>query len=365
MTETDFTKTGTGTDPIITTGSEGDLVQIDASGKLIPAPAAVDLVTGDVIFDSAIEVPSGSLRVGEVLELSEGVTDLVLSNLIKQLFGFAIQAPFDDTSGSSQPCFNKFGAAQTITAQPIDTEVITTNPLNFSLTGTVSLPDVRLIDRVFIKMNGAVTNFSAKITDNATGLALRYIPSKTAFDKGTGGLSLGAGTNTFFLAAKGTDTATSHFLGIVPFLIESGQQIDLIFKGDTMDILGNVTGDPFFEAETHDGPPTELISEVNDGFDANDAIYPSSNPAVADSRNGHPVISFDDTVAENVLFNSILAASYNGADISVDIDWVAETATTGGVTWGVEFERNAPGGIDIDADSFAAQQTGTITNNPL
>lgn len=105
------------------------------------------------------------------------------------------------------------------------------------------------------------------------------------------------------------------------------------------------------------------VSTFTMGFDANDAIYPSTNPAVADSRNGHPVIAFDDSAAENVLFSSIFPANYNGGDISVNIDWVAETATTGGVTWGIEFERNAPAGTDIDADSFAAQQAETSTTS--
>lgn len=108
---------------------------------------------------------------------------------------------------------------------------------------------------------------------------------------------------------------------------------------------------------------SDLLTDISNEFDANDAIYPSSNPAAADSRNGHPIISFDDTTAENVLFTSAIASSYNGNDITIDIDWVAETATTGGVTWGVEFERNAPSGDDIDTDSFAAQQTGTSTTS--
>lgn len=99
-------------------------------------------------------------------------------------------------------------------------------------------------------------------------------------------------------------------------------------------------------------------------FDANDAIFPASNPAVADSRNGHPILAFDDTVAENVLFSSIMPADYSAGNILIDIDWVAATATTGGVTWGVEIERNAPAGNDIDSDSFDTQQTGTSTTNP-
>lgn len=108
-----------------------------------------------------------------------------------------------------------------------------------------------------------------------------------------------------------------------------------------------------------------LLAATTDlgGFDANDAIFPSISPAAAASRNGHPIISFDDTIAENVLFNSNVPENYNNQDLTMDIDWVAETATTGGVTWGIEVERNTPGGTDIDSDSFAAQQTGTSTTN--
>ncbi len=99
------------------------------------------------------------------------------------------------------------------------------------------------------------------------------------------------------------------------------------------------------------------------GFDANDAIFPSSNPAAADSRNSHPILAYDDTTAESVIFSSSFRGGYLGGDVIVDIDWVAATATSGGVTWGVEFERNAPGGTDIDADSFDTQQTEASTTN--
>jgi len=98
-------------------------------------------------------------------------------------------------------------------------------------------------------------------------------------------------------------------------------------------------------------------------FDANDALFPDSDPAVANSRNNHPILGFDDTTAESVVFNNTIPNSYDGESINVDIDWVAETATTGGVTWGVEVERNAPGGNDIDSDSFSTQQIGNSDTN--
>lgn len=96
---------------------------------------------------------------------------------------------------------------------------------------------------------------------------------------------------------------------------------------------------------------------------ANNALFPSANSAGASSRNEHPVLVFDDTTSESVVFSSAISRDYSGVDVIIDIDWVAETATTGGVTWGVEIERLNAGGPDIDSDSFNTQQTGTSTTN--
>jgi len=108
---------------------------------------------------------------------------------------------------------------------------------------------------------------------------------------------------------------------------------------------------------------TDIVTGFTINFDANDALFPSSDPAVANSRNSHPILSFDDTVAEGVIFNDGIPNAYQDEDISVNIDWIAATATSGGVTWGIEIEANAAGGNDIDSDSFAAQQTGNDDTN--
>lgn len=95
-------------------------------------------------------------------------------------------------------------------------------------------------------------------------------------------------------------------------------------------------------------------------FNANDATFPASSPAAATSRNEHPLLGFDDTTPENVVLHDSISLDYSAGSITVDVTWVASTATTGDVVWGVEFEAGSP---DIDADSFAAQQTGTDTTN--
>jgi len=98
-------------------------------------------------------------------------------------------------------------------------------------------------------------------------------------------------------------------------------------------------------------------------FEANMATFPASSPAAATSRNEHPIIAFDDSTDENIIFHGLISNDYSNAALTVHIDWVAATATTGDVKWDVQFERLADGGTDIDADSFATLQTSTDTTD--
>ncbi len=110
------------------------------------------------------------------------------------------------------------------------------------------------------------------------------------------------------------------------------------------------------------GPASDLWAALN----ALDAILPSVTPCGISSRNQHPILTFDDgasVVNETVLFNCVMSKDYRGGAFSCDIDWVSEDQIAGGVTWGVSIERMAAGGTDIDADSFATEQTGTLTTN--
>lgn len=98
-----------------------------------------------------------------------------------------------------------------------------------------------------------------------------------------------------------------------------------------------------------------------DRFNALDALLVGSAIPVFESRNGHPVLSFDDSTDEEVVFNSIMSNDYADGNLTVDIDWVSASAITGDVKWDVAFERIP--GQDIDSDGFAAIQTDTDTTN--
>lgn len=91
---------------------------------------------------------------------------------------------------------------------------------------------------------------------------------------------------------------------------------------------------------------------------------PSSAYATLDTRNGHPVLDFDDTTQEAAIFTGILPRHYGGGGITVYVHWAATSATSGTGGWDVAFERIGNGSQDIDADSFATPQTVTAATVP-
>lgn len=89
------------------------------------------------------------------------------------------------------------------------------------------------------------------------------------------------------------------------------------------------------------------------------AEFPASNYATFDSRNNHAVLDFDDTTGETAYFTGIMPQNYAGGGVTVILHWAATSATSGTVGWLAAFERMGDGGTDIDADSFASDQTVT------
>jgi len=90
-----------------------------------------------------------------------------------------------------------------------------------------------------------------------------------------------------------------------------------------------------------------------------DAQPPASNFATLDTRNNIAVLEFDGgTTDESTTFVGIMPeAASLGSGLKVRIHWMADTATSGNVRWGVQFEDMV---TDLDSDSFdtAAEANG-------
>lgn len=234
-----------------------NLIDFEYSG------ATRDPDTGQITFDNPIQVPAGSIDVGTTITLSEGGQDLIVTDLVNDLSSFSVNSKFDDATGASVPTYVDWEEPQDLILQPVFDTVITTNPLTFTAPSTVVAPYRRLTDKAIIKANSEMTNYRLKITDQATGIVLRYVPNRAAYEGNEEGLTLGPGDVTFYFFADGEDTATEIYLGRVPFVTYPDQIIDIEVVADEIDILGNSSEIPYFEVEVHDG--LEVVLSTGSG----------------------------------------------------------------------------------------------------
>ena len=82
---------------------------------------------------------------------------------------------------------------------------------------------------------------------------------------------------------------------------------------------------------------------------------PAASYATFDTRNSIPVLDFDAAVDESVIFAGRLPSTYAGGGITVDIYWMATSATSGTCRWLAAWEREDLA-TDHDANAFAAVQ---------
>lgn len=92
-------------------------------------------------------------------------------------------------------------------------------------------------------------------------------------------------------------------------------------------------------------------------FGPYDAVLPSTNyPQFAVRTVPHIVLAFDTTTQETAYFETIMPQSYsNATGVTVYINQAAASATSGTLGFGVSFERDTDGALDIDGDGFASE----------
>lgn len=91
---------------------------------------------------------------------------------------------------------------------------------------------------------------------------------------------------------------------------------------------------------------------------------PSTNYATYGVRNGHPYLAFTSAGSLAAIWTDILPRQYSGNGLSVVVNYVTASATTGTAQFTVAVEADAAGGQDIDSDGFATAQTATAATVP-
>ena len=100
-------------------------------------------------------------------------------------------------------------------------------------------------------------------------------------------------------------------------------------------------------------------------FKAYDAFPPAANYATLDIRNGYPVLDFDDTTDESILFQGVMPRAYGGNGITVTLGWMATTATSGTISLDISFLSVTDDADDLDSKSFAAANNANPTTANL
>lgn len=192
---------------------------------------------GDFVARRKIEVPSASLRFDELLEISEGSGDVLVNNRLSGEFSEVISVRTQNTQASGRPtAFRHTEAENDFTIQGDDTNTITTNPFTFQYTTTLDAQTNALRFRTGAQM----VNARMRIVDNATGIAIKHLPDKAAWDEGVGGVTLRAGDNTINLMSEAPDDPPNGVfnVGITPFRFRVGRVLDIEVRADSVSLLG-------------------------------------------------------------------------------------------------------------------------------
>jgi len=92
-------------------------------------------------------------------------------------------------------------------------------------------------------------------------------------------------------------------------------------------------------------------------FTARENNPPETNFATLDTRNSILVLEFDAATEESATFIGVIPENASLANgLTVRIWWMGDTATSGNVRWGVQFEKT---GTDLDANSYDTNEQVT------
>ncbi|MCP5006920.1 MAG: hypothetical protein GY941_23680 [Planctomycetes bacterium] len=295
------------------------------------SPLYYDSSVPKVVSDVLLEVPGGTLAIGETTNVSACTGAVIVSNELNGDMNYVAVSEFDDT-GSGEPAYLNLGAEYLLSKQADFSETITTNPLTFNFTGTVTSPDQRQINELHMKTGAILTNFRGKFTDNASGVVVAYLPSKAEWDAGTG-LTTVSGDNSFCFLSSAADTPGVYNFGIRPFMALNGQQIDVDLRADAIDILG-LSGTPYVKMDVQDGPYREIAAYDDSLSPTTRALAVKSQSATGiaeitiDDSTGDEAIGLlfnDDTNVANLIFSNVVSG---GVSIVSHTD-IGMTSSTG------------------------------------
>jgi hypothetical protein len=185
---------------------------------------------GSLLAPPGFGVESGSVKFGDVLLLSEAAGFLAISNLLNDR-QYTVLDYWTPRDGASQvpSAFLADTPAFSFVAQPDDSVTLTANPLTFDYT----IQNTSRTYSLFMRAAAAMNNVRIKITQVSNNVTLKYVPTKEAWETGTGGLNWAIGDNNFDF-------------GDTPLVLRTGQAVRFEIEADTVSLKGNSLGITYF-----------------------------------------------------------------------------------------------------------------------
>jgi hypothetical protein len=203
------------------------------------------LSSGTLLAPIGFAVESGSVDFGDVIRLSESASYLGIQNMIDkkqyQLLDYAV--PRDS---ASLPPFRFYlkEAEKRFNAVTDESNVITSNPLVFDYTTQLTARTNAIIYKASQKME----NVRLCIKDKASGVALKYFPSKASWVTGQNGTTFDVGENVLDFQ----DTA---------LIFQAGTPITFEIQANNVSLVGGTL--PWFSGFVQEGQYIR-IADVQD-----------------------------------------------------------------------------------------------------
>jgi len=260
------------------------------------------LEDGSLLAPPGFGVESGSVKFGDVLLLSEAAGFLSISNLINDRQYTVLDYWTPRTGASAIPsAFLADTPSFSFVAQSDDTVNLTANPLVFDYT----IQNTSRTYSLFMRTFAAMSNVRIKITQVSNNVALKYVPSKEAWETGVGGLEWVLGDNEFDF-------------GDTPLILRTGQAIRFEIEATAIALKGNAGGITYFGGEDQLATFQDIVMDRD-----NQATHMRDKLASLTGTNRLGVASIKDSV--------VTVAGRNGAVVltAADVGGLSTVATTG------------------------------------
>lgn len=269
---------------------------------------------GSILAPAGFKVESGSITFGEALTLSEVSGFLGITNHLNDRLYTVVDFYTPRETGSTEPSIFFLTAGQSeFVAQATDTTNIPDNPLIYNYT----VQNTARSHALKFSTYAAMTNVRMKISLVSNGVALKYLPSRQAWEEELGGVDWLLGDN-------------SVSFGDTPLNLNAGTELKFELRADVVAVKGNALGIPYFTAMIQQGVFVDVITDnVYKASDIKAKLETLSSPnKLAKTAIQDAVLSVNSAYGNVVLGKADIGLSNadNTSDINKPVSTAQQTA---------------------------------------